>query len=934
MTNDTGRLFGKIGLGLLAIVLLFSAGPPAARAADPIPGLADGYYVRPVYVVASDEDRPLDPEWKAKYQTAMILTQRFYEEEMQRNGYGYRQFNMELEADGRPQIYFVRSKYTRAELEASGGNAPGLGQPELEQVFDRDKSVVVLMWAYRAWIGGRHVTPGTRGGYAFIGDTLSLNYGSPYFPDGTTGSLMRYLSPTVDGQIAIFRDTTIPSNPPDQATNWTTAAIASARLGGMAHEIGHAFGVQHSVVGNDLMGYGMYSFGNYFTGSPSSCFIHPGNALHYSNSAFFRPETSYADNTDPVVDVDIPLLLPGQSIPYTITASDSGAGLALVGIDFEGVTKHYGDLRGSSSPATYSYTLKPNTALVPGNYGTGVQVWDQASNRGYVYPTFRVVSSLPAVPPAAVVDPNEKVYLEDSLVPATWDTVGPDRSEGASGGWMWNRTFKASGAKGVVHPTEAGKQTEIFLFSAPKSLSVETGDVLTIYVYIDPASKPEMIAMSWFKNTWGWSTYAYWGDDKLVNWDGSLPTRVRMGDLPATGGWVRLTVPASAVEMEGKAIGGCYLFAHGAGNVFWDRLGKVSRIDDSNLVSEGVSASVSGTNVTVTDSVRNNGTQAVSAPFKVRYYLSADSAITPSDALLGERTVNGLDTGAVSAATATYPVPAGVASGSYCVGAVADGGFQILETCETDNAAATSPVPIVVSKPDLVVSALSAKVATGKVSVSSTIKNQGTTPTAGTFHGSFYLSSDKVASPSTDYLLGSRARTTPLAAGSQTAATNAYAVPASVPPGSYYVVGVADSTNTQSESNESNNAAATIGPLSIKADLVVSAISATRSGATLSVKSTVKNEGPLSTSGSFRVDIYLSKDATITTADTRIGSRTVSASLAYNATNLGTTTLAIPTGLAAGTYRVGAIADGGLVVSETIETNNAKAASLSVTIGP
>ncbi len=234
--------------------------------------------------------------------------------------------------------------------------------------------------------------------------------------------------------------------------------------------------------------------------------------------------------------------------------------------------------------------------------------------------------------------------------------------------------------------------------------------------------------------------------------------------------------------------------------------------------------------------------------------------------------------------------------------------------------------------PDLVFSALSPKIASGKVAIANTFKNQGTAPTAGTFYGAFYLSADKTFDASTDHLLGKRARTTPLNAGSSSSATSSFAVPASVPPGDYYVLGVIDSTGTQAESDESNNVSASAGTLSIRADLVVSAISATRSGDTLTIKSTVKNQGVLAASGPFRVDFYLSKDATITTADTRFGERTVSGTLAYGKTSLATTTLAIPAGLPAGTYRVGAIADGGLAVPETIETNNAKAASLTVTI--
>ncbi|MEK7270451.1 MAG: hypothetical protein AAB215_05845, partial [Planctomycetota bacterium] len=332
------------------------------------------------------------------------------------------------------------------------------------------------------------------------------------------------------------------------------------------------------------IGFGMYSFRDYFLPPPgkprppaASCHVGPGYALLYGNSAFFRPETAYADQTDPDLDVEIPFVLPGQPIPFKISGSDAGSGPALVGIDFEGVTKHIEDLRKSEKRFAYEYSLKPDKPLAPGMHQAGVCLWDKASLRTYAYPSFRVVRKVPPVPPPPSLDPREVVYLEDDLEVVKWDTAGPDKSTGSGGEWCWSGVYKASGKRGIVHPTEAGKQKDIFLFSAPKSLSLKPGDQLTFYVYVDPNDRPETIAVSWFKNTWGWSTTAYWGADRLVNWDKSRPTRVRMGDLPSGKGWVRLAVPPAAVGMDGKAVGGIQLQAVGGGNVFWDRFGKLPR---------------------------------------------------------------------------------------------------------------------------------------------------------------------------------------------------------------------------------------------------------------------------------------------------------------------------------------------------------------------
>ena len=81
------------------------------------------------------------------------------------------------------------------------------------------------------------------------------------------------------------------------------------------------------------------------------------------------------------------------------------------------------------------------------------------------------------------------------------------------------------------------------------------------------------------------------------------------------------------------------------------------------------------------------------------------------------------------------------------------------------------------------------------------------------------------------------------------------------------------------------------------------------------------------------MDFYLSTDSTITTADTFLGSRTISSSLAYNATNQATTTIAVPSTVPAGAWRLGVVVDGGNAVPESLESNNTKASS-SLTIGP
>ena len=559
MQKTTSRSFRKIGVGALAIAILIVAGGRGTYAADPFPGRADGYYVRPVYFVASDE-KPTDSDWKAKLQTAWILIRRFYADHMARNGFGYRGFNMELEANGRPRIYLYRGRHGLAYYQKTHDY-----QTELYEIFSREKDLVVIMARNAPWTGGRNADPNTRGGTAYVGDA-DANVPGTFEMD-----FLRYLSTTVDAQMAIFRDESIPSNPPDPAANWKTGAIASARIGGTAHELGHAFGASHAPDGREFMSFGFYGFRNHFIATDGPT-INRGNALIFDNSAFFRSETSYSDSADPVVDFEIPLVQVGKPIPFRVSGSDSESGPAFLGLAYGWVMYHYADLRARGKTFTYNYDLTPSQPLTVGTYAADAFLLDRTSLRTYRSAPFRVVPSIPPVPPPPDLDPKEVVFVEDEL---------PAGTKSCGGTWSWNSTYKASGAKGLVHPTDGNPRTQVFFLDSPTKFPVVAGDLLTAYVCIAPGEVPDMLAITWFKDPWGWSTSAYWGADQLVDWDGSRPPRVRIGDVPKAGRWVRLAVPASAVGLEGTSLRGLGLsvFKSGAvfksGTVFWDRIGKV-----------------------------------------------------------------------------------------------------------------------------------------------------------------------------------------------------------------------------------------------------------------------------------------------------------------------------------------------------------------------
>lgn len=369
MAHFMPERFPKIEAGLLLGTILVLASGLGTGAADPFPGRADGYFVRPVYFIARDET-PTDPQWKAKLQTAWILIQRFFADQMAKNGFEHRGFNLELEANQRPRIFLYRGRHDLAYYQKTHDY-----QTELYEIFSREKDLVVIQARNAPWTGGRNGDANTRGGTAYVGDA-DANVPGTFELD-----FLRYLSPTVEGQMAIFRDESIPAHPPDPATNWKTGAIASARLGGTAHELGHALGASHAPEGQEFMSYGFYGFRNHFLGTNGPT-ISRGNALIFRNSAFFRSETSYTDRADPVLQLEIPLVQVGQPIPFQVTGSDAGSGPAFLGLAYGWVMHHYVDLstrHGHGFSDTYELTLKPPLAI--GTYAADAFLLDRTSLR-------------------------------------------------------------------------------------------------------------------------------------------------------------------------------------------------------------------------------------------------------------------------------------------------------------------------------------------------------------------------------------------------------------------------------------------------------------------------------------------------------------------------------------------------------------------------
>ena len=164
--------------------------------------------------------------------------------------------------------------------------------------------------------------------------------------------------------------------------------------------------------------------------------------------------------------------------------------------------------------------------------------------------------------------PNQ-IWVDDSLPAGA--TVGSDGGDS----WNWVSSSPAPESGSVSDQTVlASGLHEVWFTGASGSMQVAKGDTLYAWVYLDPANPPSEIMVAWNDGS-SWEHRAYWGANSITYGTTGHASRYSMGALPATGQWVKLSVPASAVGLEGATVNGLDLSLQG-GRANWDAIGRSS----------------------------------------------------------------------------------------------------------------------------------------------------------------------------------------------------------------------------------------------------------------------------------------------------------------------------------------------------------------------
>jgi glucodextranase-like protein len=195
--------------------------------------------------------------------------------------------------------------------------------------------------------------------------------------------------------------------------------------------------------------------------------------------------------------------------------------------------------------------------------------------------------------PTATVRPNpERPSVNDAVpIGAYTNDWNDDWQNVYAEGWNWTDYFyDGDGWGGGEVSLDSGQsfhisdlvQNEIHQHWFDKSVSnvmPRSGDSIYAYINLDSTYPPDEIMLQFYvteaDGSSVWEHRAYWGANNIDWGSDGTASRYYAGALPAAGQWVRLEVPASALELEGKVIQGIAFTLYG-GRAAWASAGSVN----------------------------------------------------------------------------------------------------------------------------------------------------------------------------------------------------------------------------------------------------------------------------------------------------------------------------------------------------------------------
>ena len=343
----------------------------------------------------------------------------------------------------------------------------------------------------------------------------------------------------------------------------------------------------------------------------------------------------------------------------------------------------------------------------------------------------------------------------------------------------------------------------------------------------------------------------------------------------------------------------------------------------ATVVTTGLDGLPPGGSFTLSVGVRNDGDGSAAAT-TLRYYRSTDATITTSDTEVGTDEVPVLAPSGTSSQSVSLTAPA--TAGTYYYGGCVDAVPGESDTTNNCIAHQVEVSPVSQGTPDLVVSASvsdSTPDPGATFTLSATVRNDGDGSAVATTLR-YYRSTDATITTA-DTQVGTDAVAQLAALGTS---SESVSLTASSTPGTYYYGACVEAVTDESDTTNNCSSSVQVTVPEPEPDLVATASvsdSGPDAGTTFTLSATVRNDGDGSAAAT-TLRYYRSTDATITTADTQVGTDPV-AQLAASGTSSESVSLTAPS--TAGTYYYGACVDA--VAGESDTTNNCSS-SVQVTI--
>lgn len=156
--------------------------------------------------------------------------------------------------------------------------------------------------------------------------------------------------------------------------------------------------------------------------------------------------------------------------------------------------------------------------------------------------------------------------------------IDDEQSTGGKSDGAWD--FVTSEQGPVRDGTKSRRQSsgglvQHFFINAKLKVKVEPDTRFYAWVHLDPKNPPRSIMLQF--NDGSWEHRAVWGSDDIEygRKPESFPGYQRMGELPVTGEWVRLEVPATEVGLAAGQLVNGMSFTQFGGLTHWDQAGWV-----------------------------------------------------------------------------------------------------------------------------------------------------------------------------------------------------------------------------------------------------------------------------------------------------------------------------------------------------------------------